>query len=132
PDVTEARDHPEPTPARAPASEPAPRVRTLLVCDLADSTALVERLGDAASAELIRRHDRIARDLIVQHRGREIDKTDGFLVLFDRPVEAVGFALAYQRALRDLSAEARQSLRARVGVHVGEVVVWENPAADVA
>jgi putative peptide modification system cyclase len=119
-----------PAPVRAPNA--VPRVRTLLVCDLADSTALVERLGDAAAAELLRRHDRLARSLMQRHAGREIDKTDGFLVLFERPVEAVSFALAYQRELRRLSEETGQTLRARIGVHMGEVVLWENAAADIA
>jgi putative peptide modification system cyclase len=109
-----------------------PRVRTLLVCDLADSTALLERLGDSAAADLIRQHDRVARDLLHRHGGREIDKTDGFLALFERPVEAVAFALDYQRALRTLSDERRQRLRARVGIHIGEVVLWENAAGDIA
>ena len=117
---------------RARATDAVPRVRTLLVCDLADSTALVERLGDSAAAELLRHHDRLARTLMHRHGGREIDKTDGFLVLFERPVEAVSFALAYQRALRGLSQETGHTLRARIGVHMGEVVLWENTAADIA
>jgi putative peptide modification system cyclase len=121
----------EPGPARAAASS-SPRVRTLLACDLVDSTALVERLGDAAAAELFRRHDRLARDLMQRHGGREIDKTDGYLVLFERPVEAVAFALSYQRALREFDPVGPSPLRARVGIHVGEVVLWENSAADVA
>lgn len=120
-----------PTP-RAPDANVAPRVRTLLACDLVDSTALVERLGDAAAADMLRRHDRIARDLIQRHGGREIDKTDGYLVLFERPVEAVAFALHYQRALREFDEGQGQPLRARIGIHVGEVVIWENSAADVA
>src|SRR5688572_16219809 len=62
-------------PAAAPATRSVPRVRTLLVCDLADSTALLERLGDSAAADLIRQHDRVARDLLHRHGGREIDKT---------------------------------------------------------
>ncbi len=119
-----------PPPARTVNA--APRVRTLLVCDLADSTALVERLGDSAAAELLRRHDRLARSLMQRHGGREIDKTDGFLVLFERPVEAVSFALGYQRALRTLTQETGHPMRARIGVHMGEVVVWENAAAEVA
>ena len=118
--------------ASAPAGRSAPRVRTLLVCDLADSTALVERLGDGAAADLFRRHDRAARALLHEHGGTEIDKTDGFLALFERPVQAVAFALAYHRALRTLGEEERQTLRARVGVHIGEVVLWENAATDVA
>jgi putative peptide modification system cyclase len=128
-DMTEAR-----MPAASESSEArsVPRVRTLLVCDLADSTALVERLGDGAAADLIRKHDRVARDLLQKHAGREIDKTDGFLALFERPVQAVGFALDYQRALRSLGKEHQQPLRARVGIHIGEVVLWENSANDVS
>ena len=81
--------------------------------------------------EPIRRHDRIARVLIENHGGREIDKTDGFLVLFERPSQAIGFALEYQQKLRDLTIEIRQPLSARVGVHVGDVMVWDNVADDV-
>jgi putative peptide modification system cyclase len=115
----------------APAAA-APRVHTLLLCDLVDSTALVERLGDAAAAELFRKHDRIAREALQRHRGREIDKTDGFLVLFERPLHAVGFALDYQRALNELGSGGAKPLAARVGIHVGEVVLWENASADIA
>lgn len=110
----------------------APRIRAVLLCDLADSTALIERLGDRAAADLMRRHDRAARDLMQRYGGREIDKTDGFLMLFERPVQAVAFALEYQRALRDLGAERNEKLRARIGVHVGEVVLWDNAASDIA
>ena len=118
----------------APAARtlPAPALRTLVLCDLVDSTALVERIGDARALALFRRHDRAARDLIARHRGHEIDKTDGFLLLFDRPVEALAFALEYQRLLRELSAEEHVALKARVGVHVGEVVVFENADDDVS
>lgn len=107
-------------------------LRCLVVCDLADSTALFERLGDQRAAELIRRHDRLVRDLIRQHGGQEIDKTDGFLAMFERPVQAVGFALACQRTLRGFSADEGVILAARIGIHVGEVVVWQNTAEDIA
>ncbi|HVF34415.1 MAG TPA: putative peptide modification system cyclase [Candidatus Saccharimonadia bacterium] len=111
---------------------PAPALRTLVVCDLVDSTALVERIGDARALALFRRHDRAARDLIAKRRGQEIDKTDGFLLLFDRPIEALAFALEYQRLLRELSRDEQVALKARVGVHVGEVVVFENADDDVS
>lgn len=74
-------------------------IRTLPLCDLVASTKLVECLGDAAAADLLARHDRIARDLLVVYNGREIDKSDGFLLLFERPIEAVRFALAYASRL---------------------------------
>jgi putative peptide modification system cyclase len=120
------------TAATPDLARPAPCIRAVLVCDLADSTALIERVGDRAAADLMRRHDRMARDLMQRHGGREIDKTDGFLVLFERPVQAVGFALGYQRGLRELGEELQQPLRARIGLHVGEVVLWDNAPADIA
>jgi putative peptide modification system cyclase len=130
--VSDVREHPPAQVARAPSAAHGPRVRTLLICDIVDSTALVERMGDAPAAELLRRHDRIARDLMHAGGGREIDKTDGFLTLFERPIEAVAFAMAYHRALRTLGDDVKQTLRARVGIHVGEVVLWENAPADIA
>jgi TolB-like protein/class 3 adenylate cyclase len=110
----------------------APVLRTLLICDLAESTAMVEKLGDSRTAELMRRHDRLSRDLLQRHGGREIDKTDGFLVLFERPIRAVAFALEYQRELKNLGAAQSIDLQARIGIHVGEIVLWENDAADIA
>jgi putative peptide modification system cyclase len=107
-------------------------LRALLVADLVDSTALVERLGDARAADVLRQHDRLARRLIHEHAGQEIDKTDGYLVMFERPMQAAAFALAYQRALGELASEAGQALRARVGIHVGEVMAWQNTAEDIA
>jgi TolB-like protein/class 3 adenylate cyclase len=109
----------------------SPVLRTLLICDLAESTAMVEKLGDRRAAELMRRHDRLSRDLLQRHAGREIDRTDGFLLLFERPICAVAFALEYQRQLKDLGAAESIALQARIGIHVGEIVLWENDAADI-
>ncbi len=100
-------------------------VTTLLVSDLVGSTQLVEQLGDRQVAALFQRHDRLARDLLRQHEGREIDKTDGFLLLFDRPWSAVEYALAYHQVLEELD------LKARVGIHLGEVVLYRNSYSDV-
>ena len=107
---------------------PAPETRALLLTDVVDSTALGERLGDAASAELWEAHDRIARDLLPEWHGREIDKTDGMLLLFERAADAAAYALAYQRAL----AALQPPLQARAGLHVGPVMLRENPSSDVA
>jgi TolB-like protein/class 3 adenylate cyclase len=109
-----------------------PTIRTLLLCDLVASTKLVERIGDAAAADLLARHDRMARDLLAREGGREIDKSDGFLLLFERPIEAVRFALSYQAGLRELGAAFGSVVASRVGIHVGEVVLRENTAEDVA
>ncbi|HET6603998.1 MAG TPA: putative peptide modification system cyclase [Xanthomonadaceae bacterium] len=120
---------------RASVAGPSGRstqLRTVMLCDLVDSTALIERLGDRRGSDCIRGHDHAVRELLDRHGGREIDKTDGFLALFERPIQAVAFALDYQRRLRTLSEDCGQALSARVGIHVGEVVTWDNEAAAVA
>ncbi len=115
-----------------PSGASTTRMSAVVCLDLADSTALVERLGDARAADLIRQHDRMARDLMQRHHGREIDKTDGFLVLFERAIDAVAFALEHQLALARSGRDGERLLRARIGIHVGEVVLWENSDDDVA
>ena len=67
----------------------------MVFTDPVGSTRLVEEVGDRRAAEIFEQHDRAARDLLGEHGGREIDKSDGFLFLFERPLEAVRFALAY-------------------------------------
>ena len=127
--MTDEIHHLETPPGRGRMA--TPHLRTLVVCDIADSTALVERMGDQNAANIIRKHDRLARALVEQHKGREIDKTDGFLLLFERPVQAAAFALDYQRGLKHLSAAEGVVVRARVGIHMGDVVIWENAPEDV-
>ncbi|MFT3807768.1 putative peptide modification system cyclase [Arenimonas sp.] len=109
-----------------------PVLRTLVMADLADSTALIERLGDVAAAAMMQRLDLHVRDLLAFTGGRLIDKADGLLALFERPVQAVDFALRYQRSLADVARQENLNLQARVGIHVGEVMTWENPPQAVA
>ena len=101
-------------------------VRTLLFTDVVDSTRMVEQLGNARAAQVWLAHDLRARELLRRHRGREIDRTDGFFLLFDRTIEAARFAVDYHDALRELE------LSARVGIHVGSVILRENTSDDVA
>ncbi len=100
--------------------------RALLFTDLVDSTLLVERLGDARAAAMFAEHDRRSRDLLARHGGREIDRSDGFFLLFDSAAQAAAFALAYHDALAPLE------LAARAGLHVGPVLLRDNPPQDVA
>ena len=103
-------------------------LRALLLTDVVDSTKLTEALGDAAMADLWIAHDRAARDLLPAWRGREIDKTDGMLLLFDSAADAVGYALAYHRAL----AALKLPFTARAGIHVGPVSLRANSVDDIA
>ncbi|HET9206566.1 MAG TPA: hypothetical protein VFO28_10050, partial [Burkholderiaceae bacterium] len=101
-------------------------MKALLFTDVVDSTLLTEQLGDARAAQVWSEHDRHARDLMRAHRAREIDRTDGFFLLFDDVLDAARYALAYHAALQALA------LTARAGLHVGDVILRDNAADDVA
>jgi len=105
---------------------------TILMTDLVDSAGLTERLGDAGAAALGARHDRDARDLLRRHDGLEIDKSDGFLLLFESQGAALSFAAGYHAALGALSAETGSPIEARAGLHRGEVLLRKNTPEDVA
>ena len=116
---------------RAAAGEDGPRLRTLLLTDLVGSTELVEKLGDVAASVLFREHDRAVLELQQRWRGRLIDRSDGLLLLFERPIDGLGFALDYVLALRQLGQSRGLILQARAGLHVGEVLVWNNSDAAI-
>ena len=121
-------------PDQSPLSEhaaPESVLRAIVVCDLVNSTALIEQLGDRKGAEFMQQLDRFARDLLKRHKGREIDKTDGFLLLFDRPIQAVTFAIDYQRLLRQLGEMEFLPLKARIGIHVGDDVALGAKPVEV-
>jgi len=100
--------------------------KTLLLTDVVDSTGLNQAIGDAAMAALWAAHDQLTRDLIRCWGGKEVGRTDGFLVLFDTPAPAVGFATGYHRALAGL----KPPLSARIGIHHGPVALRENRPED--
>ncbi len=100
----------------------------LLQTDVVDSTRVNEVLGDTATAVLWQAHDRLARDLLQVWRGLEIDKSDGFLLLFETAADAVSFALSYHEALASL----QPPLQARAGLHVGPLMLRSNPSEDIA
>ena len=100
----------------------------LLFTDVVDSTRLTEQLGDEAASRLWAEHDGIARRLMTAWRGREIDKSDGFLLLFDTADDAVAYAGELHCALAGL----QPPLSSRAGIHVGPMVTRSNPPQDVA
>ena len=103
-------------------------IKALLLTDVVDSTQLAQKIGDSAMAEIWAAHDRIARALLEPWHGREIDKTDGMLLLFDNCADAVGYAMAYHAALATMPSP----IAARAGLHVGPVILRENAPDDIA
>lgn len=117
---------------RPVAEVEAPQLRTLLLTDICDSTELVERIGDVRAAELFREHDRLVLRLQQLWRGRLIDRSDGLLLLFERPVDGLAFALDYLAGIGQLGKSLSLSLKARAGLHVGEVLTWQNSKQAIA
>ncbi|HEX2025966.1 MAG TPA: adenylate/guanylate cyclase domain-containing protein [Actinomycetota bacterium] len=94
------------------------RLVTLLFTDIVDSTRIAASLGDASWRELLTRHYEAARTELDRFGGRETKTTgDGILAVFDTPAAALRCADAIR------SSAARDDLRIRAGVHVGEVSV---------
>lgn len=92
----------------------AARLTAVLFTDVVDSTSAAVRLGDAAWATLLERHNAIARQALREHGGVEMDTAgDGVFAVFETPAEALRCA----RAIRDALAPLGLVLCA--GVHAG-------------
>lgn len=114
-------------------------LKTLAIVDLANRENLVDLLGRSGAEDREAVHDTIVRQCLQQNQGREIDHTAGFLLLFNRPIDALFFALTYHKELAKLdtrfagSGHRTQTVPiGRVGIHLGEVYLVENTAEDVA
>ncbi|CAM3052103.1 adenylate/guanylate cyclase domain-containing protein [Mycobacterium intermedium] len=103
----------------------------LLFTDLRGSTALYERVGDAAAYNLVREHFRLLAAIVRDHDGAVV-KTIGDAVMasFVDPAQAVRAALAMQEQVGS-SSDGDDNLVLKVGVHAGpSVVVTLNDRLD--
>src|SRR5690348_17190223 len=91
------------------------------------------RLMQADEDETYSRVKRIQRDLveptIAEHDGRLVKTTgDGFIAIFDSPVEAVRCGVVIQQSMigRNASVPAQQAILYRIGVNLGDVILDAN------
>jgi pimeloyl-ACP methyl ester carboxylesterase len=97
------------------AHEPERVLATVLFVDIAGSTEHAAAIGDRAWRGLLETFQAKVREVLRQHRGREIDTAgDGFLTAFDGPARAVRCAGVIRDAVRALGIEVR------CGLHSGE------------
>jgi class 3 adenylate cyclase/DNA-binding SARP family transcriptional activator len=98
-------------------------VVAFLFTDVVGSTTLLEPLGDDAAEELRRSHFAVLREVVAGAGGDEVKNLgDVLMVVFESPVDALGCAVAMQRAVHDRAGE----FRIRVGLHVGDPVRAEE------
>ena len=114
----------------ASMTPPETAVHTILFTDVEGSTALTERLGDAAARELLREHERITREALKAHSGSEVKTMgDGFMASFSSATAALECAVALQRSFeaRNERADQTESLRIRIGLNAGEPIAEDDP-----
>ena len=99
----------------------------IVLLDIIGSTAFVQKVGAVKAAKWFQYHDRLTRNLCYRFDGREIDRSDGFLLSFDRTIDAVNFALLYQAQI-----PTKTKLNCRIGIHWGSIIEVEQDELFVA
>ncbi len=110
----------------APPTEPS-TLRIILFTDIEGSTALTERLGDAAARDLLRAYEQIVREALAAYGGSEVKTMgDGFMASFGSATKALECAVAIQKAFADVGARDDAPLRVRIGLNAGEPVAEDQ------
>jgi class 3 adenylate cyclase len=105
--------------SRDPSTPEGTRVATIFFADLSLFSALSELEGDEAAVALVDRTDAAIRGLAIRHRGQLVKHIgDEFMLVFERPGDAVLFACDLQRHLAENETEAAT----RIGMHEGPVL----------
>ena len=89
----------------------------IVFLDIINSTKFVQKHGAQKSAAWFQVHDRLARNLVYRHEGREIDRSDGFMLSFNNLGQAVQFALAYQKTI-----PKKTPFNSRIGIHWTDII----------
>src|ERR1051326_6056597 len=96
---------------------------TFLFTDIEGSTRLLGQFPHAYPAALVR-HDTLLRQAIESHSGWVFETVgDAFYAAFARPSDAVAAAIDAQRALLREQWGELEAIKARMGLHTGEVEV---------
>jgi class 3 adenylate cyclase len=105
------------------ASDRGSGTAIILFADIVDSTALTERMGDAAFRDRARSLDTSLRTIITDVGGTAIEGKllgDGVLATFPAASQAI------DAALRCAAAGDEQSLPLHLGLHAGDVIREQN------
>ena len=107
-----------------PGDEVAIAQIALLFTDLSGSTALYERIGDAAAYRLVREHFALLAGTIRAHDGA-IVKTigDAVMAAFADPADGLRAAIAVQASVSDFNRRhGTEGIAIKMGVHAGHCI----------
>ncbi len=101
---------------------------TILFCDLVDAAGMTERLGEQASLRILQENQRMVRQAVARHGGREVSgRDDGFMVAFGGAARALRCAIDVQRALHAyVPPPGAERISVHIGVHSGDAVDREG------
>jgi class 3 adenylate cyclase len=102
-------------------------LKTVMFCDIVDSTRRAAVLGYHSWRDLRDQHDALVRAALARFDGQEIKTTgDGFLAAFDGPARAI-------RCARTITDDATSlGLDIRAGLHTGECELRGHDLAGIA
>ena len=109
-----------------PPEELPRRLAAILAADIAGYSRLMGHDEEGTHGRIKRQRRELIEPTIAEHHGRLIKYTgDGFLAMFDSPVEAVRCAIVIQQNMigRNTSLPLDQRILYRIGVHLGDVIV---------
>jgi class 3 adenylate cyclase len=96
---------------------------TLLFSDIEGSTAIMERVGERRSFEVLRDHTSLVRQLVESFGGAVVkSQGDGFMVSFPSAHAGVHCAIEMQRTFDGHSVPDVGPLKVRIGLHSGYVI----------
>jgi class 3 adenylate cyclase len=102
------------------------RLAAILAADIKGYSHLMGLDEEGTVARVTRQFQEVANPIVAKHSGR-IFKTmgDGFLAIFDSPVNGVLCALAFQKTVAEQNAAlpSQQWLQYRIGINLGDVIV---------
>jgi formylglycine-generating enzyme required for sulfatase activity/class 3 adenylate cyclase len=102
------------------------RLAAIVAADISGYSRLMSLDEEGTHARLKRHRRELIEPTIAEHHGRLVKNTgDGFLAIFDSPVEAVRCAIVIQQSMvgRNAALARDQWMLYRIGVNLGDVIV---------
>src|SRR5215813_5695882 len=110
----------------SPPDGPLRRLAAILAADIAGYSRLMGMDEEGTHARVQRQKRELIEPTIAEHYGKLVKHTgDGFLAMFDSPLEAVRCAIVIQQSMvgRNASLPKEQWILYRLGVHLGDVII---------